>query len=728
MYLEYDKDPSLLTEFAHIALYHIMRLINVDTYEIHESFGNEIPEYAILSHTWDEEEVTFQDMQHLDDKVKKKRGFKKIVYSCEQAKRDELEWAWVDTCCIDKTSSAELTEAINSMHVWYSNSNKCYAYLRDVPPGDDPFPVESYFRRSRWFTRGWTLQELVAPREVGFYHEHWRIIGTKYSIESGHYREGEQDLGGNWEELLENITGIPKDCLVQRISPSMYSVAQRMCWASARQCTRVEDVAYCLIGIFKVNMPLLYGEGVKAFVRLQEEIMKEIDDHSLFAWTVPEGNNQSWMVSSIFAQSPASFARSHTVIPIHEELGDLSAVTRKGLRMSLCLRPADFPDASHLHQKNRVRGTFYAVLNCAQEWDTSWRIALLLIPVVSSTSNQLSQSFYRYARAEHLLVTSDDELRDPKAFRTIYIRKNVPPEVLQIFSPLVFSKQRFSRHDYSGPDALTSVYNLASVLLDLGKCEEAEALYRQALKGRVKVLGEEHPSTIASAINLAEVLKDLGKYREAEAFYRRSLEGREKVLGREHPDTLTSVSNLASVLPDLGKYEEAEALYRRVLDGRVKIFGERHASTLASVSNLALVLKDLGKYEDAEACHRRALEGRETVLAKIHPDTLTSVSNLALVLQDLGKFEEAEALHQRALEGRTREFGEEHPSTLISVKNLELVLRDLGKFEEAEAVHQRALKGMVKELGKEHPSTLEAEAFPRNYASEFKNDVGYIQR
>ncbi len=94
-----------------------MRLIKVDTYEIHESLGDKIPEYAILSHVWDIEEVTFQDMQNLDDKVKKKRGFEKIVYACEQAKRDELKWAWVDTCCIDKTSSAELTEAINSMHI-----------------------------------------------------------------------------------------------------------------------------------------------------------------------------------------------------------------------------------------------------------------------------------------------------------------------------------------------------------------------------------------------------------------------------------------------------------------------------------------------------------------------------------------------------------------------------------------------------------------------------------
>ncbi|PWY93711.1 hypothetical protein BO94DRAFT_422855, partial [Aspergillus sclerotioniger CBS 115572] len=125
--------------------------------------------------------------------------------------------------------------------------------------------------KSRWFSRGWTLQELIAPKEVHFYNTNWIMIRTKYSA-------------GTLEQLLENITGIPGQCLAQHRSPYSYSVAQRMCWASMRQCKRVEDIAYFLLGIFDVNMPLLYGEGPRAFVRLQEEIMKEIDDHSLFAW------------------------------------------------------------------------------------------------------------------------------------------------------------------------------------------------------------------------------------------------------------------------------------------------------------------------------------------------------------------------------------------------------------------------------------------------------------
>ncbi|OXV05552.1 hypothetical protein Egran_06680 [Elaphomyces granulatus] len=161
-------------------------------------------------------------------------------------------------------------------------------------------------------------------------------------------------------------------------------------------------------------MPLLYGEGVKAFIRLQEEILKEIDDHSLFAWTAQED-----IVGSVFAQSPAGFAMSGNIIPVQEESGELSGMTRKGLRITLGLQPAK---TSHLRQKGCVLEAFYiAILNCARDHDTTQRIALLLIV---EALNQPSPSFYRCATKGHLVVRND-EIR---AFHTIYVRKNVPPE------------------------------------------------------------------------------------------------------------------------------------------------------------------------------------------------------------------------------------------------------------------------------------------------------------
>jgi tetratricopeptide (TPR) repeat protein len=192
--------------------------------------------------------------------------------------------------------------------------------------------------------------------------------------------------------------------------------------------------------------------------------------------------------------------------------------------------------------------------------------------------------------------------------------------------------------------------------------------------------------------NTAWYLYLRGEYAAAEEISRDALDGREKVLGPEHPDTLTSVNNLGSVLERQGKYEEAEAMHRRALKGREKVLGLEHPDTLTSVNNLGLLLESQGKYEEAEAMHRRALEGYEKVLGLEHPDTLTSVSKLGSVLERQGKYEEAEAMHRRALEGREKVLGPEHPDTITSVNNLGSVLERQRKYGEAEAMHRRELE------------------------------------
>jgi len=195
-------------------------------------------------------------------------------------------------CCIDKTSSAELSEAINSMYEWYEKSDICYAYLEDVP-ASSPQPDVDLFMGARWFTRGWTLQELIAPRAMEFYAQDWTEIGTKASLHS----------------LLHKRTGINEALLLYKQTPSEYPIAQRMSWASERQTTRSEDRAYCLLGLFGVNMPLLYGEGSRAFLRLQEEILRRYEDYSIFLWTADSHNALSDVTSFTFLAPNASSFR-----------------------------------------------------------------------------------------------------------------------------------------------------------------------------------------------------------------------------------------------------------------------------------------------------------------------------------------------------------------------------------------------------------------------------------
>ncbi|KAK4213504.1 heterokaryon incompatibility protein-domain-containing protein [Rhypophila decipiens] len=303
-----------------------MRLLNVETLQLEVFDGGPRVTFAILSHTWGEEEVSFQDMMTFSPNnipeqaqpppsrqpkpipVETKKGFSKILNCCAKARSEGYQYVWIDTCCIDKSSSAELSEAINSMFKWYHEAEVCYALLGDVSLETvsqesaskmSEFDISEYgegeqgrlskaLHKSRWFTRGWTLQELVAPLEVVFVDGSWEEIGTR------------ETLAG----VVEEITGI--DGAVLRLERSLgeFSVAQRMSWAASRNTTRIEDEAYCLMGLFDVSMPLLYGEGRKAFKRLQLEIMRQTTDRSILAWASPDSHG---VIEGVLASSPAMF-------------------------------------------------------------------------------------------------------------------------------------------------------------------------------------------------------------------------------------------------------------------------------------------------------------------------------------------------------------------------------------------------------------------------------------
>ncbi|OTB14071.1 hypothetical protein K445DRAFT_302632 [Daldinia sp. EC12] len=237
-----------------------MRLLDTKSLRLKEFVGDRMPQYAILSHTWGDEEVLFQDIKsHLSLTWKRKQGSKKVRASCRRAALDGYKYIWIDTCCIDKSSSAELSESINSMFTWYQSASVCYAFLEDVQSLER-------LTDSRWFTRGWTLQELIAPCDVRFYNKNWELLGDRYRLSP--------------QISIKSVRGLLGEV----------SVSQKMIWASPRSTTRAEDLSYCLLGIFGVSMTLIYGEGQeKAFRRLQETILREWDDQTILAWNYSYG-------------------------------------------------------------------------------------------------------------------------------------------------------------------------------------------------------------------------------------------------------------------------------------------------------------------------------------------------------------------------------------------------------------------------------------------------------
>jgi hypothetical protein len=317
-----------------------MRVINTKTLELEEFYEESMPPYAILSHTWGQGEITLQDLRKGNHHLKRTRGSEKLQSVCQLAHTDGLQYCWVDTCCIDKTSSAELSEAINSQFAWYHGASVCYVYLSDVQVADDTLEdltteavlnslsksrwlylsdvqvaedtledltteaVLNSLSKSRWFTRGWTLSELLAPPRIVFFDASWRQIGTKVGL----------------CDTLQRITGVPRSYLKEGASQSalaLLSVAEKMSWAARRQTTRIEDIAYCLMGLFGVHMPILYGEGERAFSRLQNEILKKTTDQSLFAWR--RQAEDALNPTSIFARSPSDFLFGGETVAGHGE-------------------------------------------------------------------------------------------------------------------------------------------------------------------------------------------------------------------------------------------------------------------------------------------------------------------------------------------------------------------------------------------------------------------------
>ncbi|KAF2430561.1 HET-domain-containing protein [Tothia fuscella] len=412
-----------------------MRLLRAATRTLEEFASDAIPRYAILSHTWDTEEVTFDDIHNPDETVgTRKAGLYKIICACEQAIRDGLDYVWIDTCCIDKRSSSELTEAINSMYKWYTDSEICYAFLPDVcsnvelvdiPEDASPHELELFDgsgpAQARWFCRGWCLQELIAPRRVNFYGEGWFYLGSNFTLSRGLSRITNIDVA-----ILSNPRTTERKRLLLQTS-----VARRMSWAADRKTSRREDLAYCLLGIFDVHMPMLYGEGDRAFIRLQEEIIKVSDDHSLFAWEAESYKG------GLLAPNPFAFKRSADIVQWFNPIdsGPYS-MTNKGLSISLPL----LYSPQNIVQ---IRG----ILACAYRDEFTGPIGLTLQPAnrkdiyyVPVLHNRLTVVDLKVVQTEHAAFRSKEQ-GEPSTYGVItspiYISRDTPPQSLMGFHSMM---------------------------------------------------------------------------------------------------------------------------------------------------------------------------------------------------------------------------------------------------------------------------------------------------
>lgn len=314
-----------------------MRLLHTTNIRQQEFSDGEIPKYAILSHRWVEnEEISFQDFN--ESRLLDRSGWAKIQQGCKIAKSLNHDWIWVDTCCIDKSSSTELSEAINSMFYWYRNAEICLTYLCDVRKDSDPsriFKIKGSSEDSEWFRRGWTLQELLAPQQLSFYDTEWNYLGTRSQLVNE----------------LQTVTGIDIKYLRGGTTFRSACIATRMSWMANRTTKRKEDLAYSMLGIFHLTMPISYsvGEREHAFERLQKILLEKSYDESLFAWRMPHdfigAKSQSWELDGwrpdewgLLAPHPCCFAESQHFTLVGEAIGrfgplDSLAVTKESVNL-----------------------------------------------------------------------------------------------------------------------------------------------------------------------------------------------------------------------------------------------------------------------------------------------------------------------------------------------------------------------------------------------------------
>ncbi|KAF7534251.1 hypothetical protein G7054_g6346 [Neopestalotiopsis clavispora] len=707
---------------------------------------SDIPPYAVLSHTWgdDGDEVIFEDI--LSDTGKHKKGYKKIEFCGRQAASDGLHYFWVDTCCINKSNSTELNEAINSMFRWYQNSTKCYVYLSDVPSSKNG--QDNHFRTSRWHTRGWTLQELLAPASVEFFTCDGQLLGDKTSL----------------AQELQEITGIPNSVLRGDLL-SKYSINERLAWAEGRQTKRGEDRAYSLFGLFGIYLPLIYGEGrLEAFRRLMEEIQKR------------QGGPRR-----------ESFGPERPIIGREAELAHLLKVSQPNADKDDCQRTV-------IHGLGGTGKTQLALELAYRLYSVQPDCSVFWVPAIDVAG---FDNAYR-AIARHLrLRRADDEnvnirnlVKDAMSLESsgswLLVIDNADDLDLLFGEANLLESMPFSRkgsilvttRNYEVTVRLGALKRHRVVLGSLGDAEALELLQKDLDQGQT--------SNLTSTTDLLKFLENLPlAIKQASAYMSKTCTTTTKYLHYCQSGDSTFIRLLGTDFEDRGRYRTSEnpvittwlISFEHVIREQPLAEAYLRFFSLLSERNIPrFLLPDGGEGLDAEETIG-ALKGYAIIsehmdsaffdihrlvrlairnwmrakgqwhicvlevmqrLAEVYPLPDHATRNLWITLlphihtaltfradfndkktlselifkaaesdQILGQYATAEKLHQEALEIRERLLGEDHVDTLLSMDHLACVLCTQGKLTEALELHKAVLAKTLTVLGDDHSRTLQ---------------------
>ncbi|RYN43141.1 hypothetical protein AA0112_g627 [Alternaria arborescens] len=733
-----------------------MRLLHYDALRrlvLTDFRGKSIPPYAILSHRWSDSEILIEDLSNETYK-KKEEGYRKLQFCAGRAAQNELQYFWIDTCCIDRWNNNERSKAINSMFRWYKNAARCYVFLPDVSVSTAIEPVrrsdwEASFRASAWFTRGWTLQELIAPASVEFFSCEGQRIGDKTSL----------------DQLIHETTGIPLRAL-RNCPLDEFTASERERWAENRRTKEEEDIVYCLLGVLGVSMPTAYGEGKEsARSRLQAELEGASDAPSIIPFSrnprfVGRESQLAELEAKLFSNDQAT-----TTLAIVGPGGtgksqlalEVAHRTRQNNKncsvfwMDASDKDSLYQSYANVAQKLNVLGwdddqadIKQLVKRCVV--DFSARQCLLIFDNTEHTTLQSSGSpttetadlanFLPQCKLCSVIftTTSTDTAQALASQNIVALRELTPDAALRMLQvclsrPLAITKQQEAKH------LLRALSYLPLAVMQAAACIKASGMtvqeYRLQLD-RHKESGIEHsgdssesriqdssvkdPVAAALFISIDEISRDnafAADYLFLAACVDRkdiSLDLLEAASMQARQDAIRMLDRYALVTRRPAESAlDVHRLVHQALRKRLQVQGRLVQWTQHAIIQLLRVFPD-GDHSNRSKW-RRLLPHAQYALSHSpavddDEERLQLASRCATTLSSDGRYKEAEELQVQVMQGRKRVLDDEHPSTLSSMANLASTYSNQGRWDEAEKLQVQVLETSKTKLGADHPDTL----------------------
>jgi tetratricopeptide (TPR) repeat protein len=731
-----------------------MRLLHFDHSErlVSTDFsGKSIPPYAILSHRWGDSEVLFEDLG--SNTYKEKDGYRKIEFCAEQTARDQLQYFWIDTCCIDKWNLRERSKAINSMFQWYKKAAKCYVFLPDVSASTATEIAqqngwEASFRASEWFTRGWTLQELIAPVSVEFFSCEGCRIGDKTSL----------------EQLVHEITGVPLEAL-RNYPLDKFTTTERMGWARARRTTEEEDNVYCLLGILGVSMATSYGEGKEnAWRRIQSEV--EVADSA--PSIIPFSQNAHFVGrESQLAEVEAKLSedKQATAMTIIGPAG--TGKSQLALEVAHRTRKRDKNCSIFWIDASGIDSLHQSYANIAQKldipgWDNEKADIRQLVKHHLSRKNA-GRWLLIFDNADDINLWSNGGSKARATNLVDYLPQSTTGSIIFTTTnsdiAMRLSLQNIIELAEMTPGmAQRMLENYLNTLFSGSEQQEAKLLIQELSYlplAIVQAAAYINTRKITLQSYRSQLLKQKEKAAERSSQVSEDRRQEYDIKGPVATTLLIAMSHIRHITPlaanylllaacldrkdiplDLLKaaspYEREDAIRvlnsyalitRRPAESAIDIHQLPHYAlrnwlqtqeTLDQWTEQAIkCLLSVFPYDDPgnRSKWRRLLPHARYALSHSFSeqegaDRTDLVEKCALALLSDGRYNEAEELFVQVIETQKKVLGEEHPDTLTSINNLALTYCNQGRWKEAKELEVQVIEIQKKVLGEEHPDTL----------------------